>query len=99
VGVTQNDANLRGSSTLLGELANLLDNLVGGGLEPRRGGARVGNGGGRNALTLAVKSTHLVGVVLVMLLTEVEKLRPACSIVKFPSSKLPGLVWSGEFFA
>lgn len=67
--VAQNDANLRGSSTLLGELANLLDNLVGGGLEPRGGGARVGESGGRNALALAVKSTHIVGVVVVILLT------------------------------
>ena len=58
VGVTQDDTDLRGSSTLLGELADLLDDLVGGGLQPRRGGARVGNCGGRNALSVAVKTTH-----------------------------------------
>ena len=46
VGVAQDDTDLRGSSTLLGELADLLDDLLGGGLEPRRGSARVGDGGG-----------------------------------------------------
>lgn len=58
VGVTEDDTDLRGSSTLLGELADLLDDLVGSGLQPRRGSARVGDGGGRNALSLAVKTTH-----------------------------------------
>jgi hypothetical protein len=66
VGVTEDDTNLRGGSTLPGELADLLDDLVGGGLEPGGSGARVGESGGRNALSLAVKSTHLVGFVLVV---------------------------------
>lgn len=60
MGVTQDNTNLRGSGTLLGELADLVDDLLGGGLQPRGSGARVGDGGGRNALALAVKSTHLV---------------------------------------
>ena len=34
VGITEDDANLRGGQTLLGELADLVDNLSGGGLEP-----------------------------------------------------------------
>lgn len=59
VRVTQNDTNLGGSGTLLGQLANLLNDLVGGGLEPRGNSARVGNGRGRNALAVAVKTTHV----------------------------------------
>ena len=61
VRVTEDDTNLRRSGTLSGELADLLDDLLGGGLQPRGDGARVGDGGGGNALALAVKSTHLVG--------------------------------------
>ena len=61
VGVTEDDTNLRGGSTLPGELADLLNDLVGGGLEPCGRCARVGESGGRNALSLAVKSAHLVG--------------------------------------
>ena len=60
VGVTENDTNLRRSGTLPGQLADLLDDLVGSGLEPRGSGARVGESGGRNALALAVKSAHFV---------------------------------------
>lgn len=60
MGVTQDNTDLRRSGTLLGELADLVDDLLGSGLHPRRSGARVGDGGGRNALALAVKSTHLV---------------------------------------
>jgi hypothetical protein len=63
MGVTENDTNLRGRSTLPGELADLLNDLVGGGLEPRRRSARVGEGGGRDTLALAVKTTHIVGCV------------------------------------
>jgi len=61
VGVTEDNTNLRGGGTLPGELADLLGDLVGRGLEPRGGVAGVGDGGGRNALALAVKSTHFVG--------------------------------------
>lgn len=64
--VTEDNTNLRRSSTLLSELADLVDDLVGGGLEPGRGGARVGDGGGGNALSLAVKTTHFVFLVLVV---------------------------------
>lgn len=58
VGVTEDDTNLGGGSTLLGELADLVDDLLGGGLEPRGGVARVGDRGGRNALALGVKTAH-----------------------------------------
>lgn len=61
VGVTENDTDLRGGRALLGELADLVDDLLGGGLEPRRRVARVGDGGGRDALALAVKTTHVDG--------------------------------------
>lgn len=64
VGVTENDTNLRGSSTLTGELADLLNDLLGGNLQPGGSGARVREGAGRHALTLAVKSTHFDEVVL-----------------------------------
>ena len=56
--VTENHTDLGRAGALLGELADLVDDLLGGGLEPCRGGARVGDGGGRNALSVAVKTTH-----------------------------------------
>ena len=56
--VTEDNTDLRGSRALLGELADLFLDLFGGGLEPRWRVARVRNGGGRNALALAVKTTH-----------------------------------------
>lgn len=57
--IPKDNTDLGRSSTLLGELADLVDNLVGGGLEPRRRVAGVGDGGGRNSLALAVEATHL----------------------------------------
>lgn len=58
VGVTEDNTDLGRSGTLLGQLADVVNNLVGGGLEPRGSGAGVGDGGGGNALALAVKTTH-----------------------------------------
>lgn len=46
VRVTEDLTNLGGSGALLRELADLLDDLLGGGLEPRRWVARVGDGRG-----------------------------------------------------
>lgn len=60
VGVTEDNTDLGRSGTLLGQLADVVNNLVGGGLEPRGSGAGVGDGGGGNALALAVKTTHFV---------------------------------------
>lgn len=57
VAVAENDTNLRGSGALPGELADLVNDLVGGGLEPGRRAAGVGDGGGRDALSLAVEAT------------------------------------------
>lgn len=58
VRVTENDADLRRGSTLLGHLADQVDNLLRSGLQPRRRSTGVGNRRGRNALALRVKTTH-----------------------------------------
>lgn len=42
VGVTEDDANLRGGQTLLGKLADMVSDLLGGGLQPRGGSPLVG---------------------------------------------------------
>lgn len=62
--VPQDDTDLGGSSTLLGQLADLVDDLLRGGLEPRRRAAGVGDGRGGDTLALAVKATHLESVVV-----------------------------------
>lgn len=46
VGITQDDTNLGRGGALLGQLADLVDDLVGGGLEPRGGAAAVGDSRG-----------------------------------------------------
>ena len=58
MGVTENDTDLRRGGTLTGELADLVDDLLGGGLQPRWGSARVGEGAGRYTLSVTVKATH-----------------------------------------
>ena len=58
VGVTEDDTDLRGSGTLLRELADLVVDLLGGGLEPCGRAARVGDGRSRYSLSVGVKSTH-----------------------------------------
>lgn len=59
--VTENDTDLRRSGTLLCELADLVNDLLGGGLQPRRRVARVGDRGGRYALAVGVETTHGAG--------------------------------------
>lgn len=81
VRVSEDDTDLGGSSTLSGELGDLLDDLVGGGLQPSRSGSGVGERGGRNALALGVKSAHLVGLVVVILLLRMRSWRR--SFLKF----------------
>lgn len=61
MGVTEDDTNLRRGSTLSGELADLLNDLLGSGLQPAGSSAAVGEGGGRDTLAVAVKSTHVFG--------------------------------------
>lgn len=60
--ITEDNTDLRWSSTLLGHLADVVDNLIRSGLQPGGSGARVRDGRGRNALALAVKTTHIDGV-------------------------------------
>lgn len=52
VGVSQDNTNLGGRQTLTSVLDDLLDNVIGGQLEPRGGVAGVGSGGGGNTFTL-----------------------------------------------
>ena len=47
VRVTEGDTDLGGGQALASELGDLLDDLFGGSLEPRRGSAAVREGGGR----------------------------------------------------
>lgn len=56
--VPQHDTNLRRRGALLRELADLVDDLLGRGLQPGGRGARVGDGGGADALAVAVHATH-----------------------------------------
>lgn len=63
VRVTKDLTDLGGSGTLLCELADLLNNLLGSGLQPSGGVARVGDRGGRYSLSVAVKTTHFGRVV------------------------------------
>lgn len=56
--VTEDNTDLGRSGTLLGQLGDVVNDLVGGGLEPGWGSARVGDGGRGNALALGVKATH-----------------------------------------
>lgn len=58
VRITENDTDLGGSRALPGQLADLVDNLLRRGLEPRRRVARVGDGRARDTLALAMKTTH-----------------------------------------
>ena len=60
VGVTEDDADLGGGETLLGELADVLLDLLGGDLEPRGGSALVGASGLGDALSGCVKTAHAV---------------------------------------
>ena len=63
VRVTKDLTNLGGSGTLLCELANLLNNLLGSSLQPGGRVARVRDGGSRYSLSVAVKTTHFRGFV------------------------------------
>lgn len=45
--VPEGDTDLGRSETLAGELVDVLNNIIGGGLQPGGGSATVGEGGGR----------------------------------------------------
>lgn len=51
--ITKSDTNLGGGHTLLGELANLVDDFTGGDFQPRRRGPPVGKSGFGNTFTFA----------------------------------------------
>lgn len=56
--VTQQHTNLRGTQTLFGELANLVDNLLGRNFQPRRRRTTVWQGTARDTLSRSVHATH-----------------------------------------
>ena len=58
--VTQDNTDLRGGQTLLGESADLLHGLVGGGTSPGRSSALPGQRTSRDSLSVAVDTTHTV---------------------------------------
>lgn len=62
VGVTKDNTDLRGGGTTLGEAADLVNDLLGSGLQPCRGSARVGGSRRADTLSLGVKTTHFVGI-------------------------------------
>jgi len=58
VGITEEDTNLSRRKTLLGVLADLLNNFLGGSLDPRGRSATVGEGTTRDTLTRSIHTTH-----------------------------------------
>ena len=60
--ISEHDAYLRWSCAFLCEFADLVDDGIGGGLEPCWWSARVRDGGGADALAVAVEATHDGGV-------------------------------------
>ena len=90
--VTEDNTDLRGGGTLLRELADVLNDLLGGGLQPRRRGTRVGDGGRGNALSLAVKTTHFDMLVVKKKVPEGE-----CRRVVARSKKSKFVFWRNFF--
>ena len=64
--ISEDDTDLGWGSTLTGKLADVVDDLLGGGFEPCWDGARVWDGAGRDTLSFAVKTTHVDGVLWLM---------------------------------
>ena len=60
--VTKDNTNLRRGGALLRELADLVHDLVGRGLQPGWRSARVRERGAGDTLSLAVKTTHVGGI-------------------------------------
>jgi len=57
--ISQDNTDLGRGGTLAGQLADVVDDLVGRALEPSGHAARVRDGGGGNTLALAVEATHV----------------------------------------
>ena len=60
VRVTEDNTDLRGGQTLLGERADLLDSLIGGGASPGRSSTLPGQSTSGDSLSVAVDTTHTV---------------------------------------
>ena len=60
--ISEDDTDLRWSSTLSCEFADVVDHGLWGALEPGRNRSRVWDGGGADTLSLAVKTTHVCGL-------------------------------------
>ena len=60
IGVSENDTNLRRSQTLLGELADVVLNISGGDLKPRRGSALIRLGALGDTLSWCMHTSHAV---------------------------------------
>jgi hypothetical protein len=63
VRISENDTDLRWGGTLLCKLADLVDDLRGGGLQPRWRSAGVWDGGGWYALSVGMKTAHVGGLI------------------------------------
>ena len=60
--ISEDDTDLRGSGTLAGQLADVVNDGVGRALEPGGHAAGVWDRGGGNTLALAVEATHFGGI-------------------------------------
>jgi len=58
MGITEDNTNLRWGQTLLGELADMVDNLLRRGLQPRGGSPLVGEDGRGDTLSNTMHATH-----------------------------------------
>jgi hypothetical protein len=67
--VSEDNTDLRRSSTLSGQSADVLDNGLGGALEPGRNRSRIWDGRSADTFSLAVKTTHGCGGGIVEILS------------------------------
>lgn len=80
--VSEDDTDLRWSSTLSCKFADVVDHGLGGALEPGRNGSRVWDGRGADTLSLAVKTTHDCGCGVVEKPVVVVVGRSRCSSIR-----------------
>jgi hypothetical protein len=60
--IPQYNTNLTGRCAFLRKFADVVNDLLGSGLEPLRRGAGLGNRGGGDAFAVAVHASHLDGL-------------------------------------
>jgi hypothetical protein len=80
IGITENDTNLRRSQTLLGELADVILDISGGDLKPRRRSALVRLGALGDTLSWCMHTTHAVEI------ENIEKARGQLQLILQPST-------------